>query len=130
MSSGLFKQIHGVNFVWHDITLPLPAGTDVFAAKKKLLDAVTDALKDYREEILRQSQEIQRAASTNLGTASATPGSTQPRVQLKFSAAGVEAQVHYPVHLQHAAEIDERVSQELSNVVAGLTPRMPAAQAG
>ncbi len=29
VSSGLFKQIHGVDFVWHEITLTLPAGADV-----------------------------------------------------------------------------------------------------
>ncbi len=28
-----------------------------------------------------------------------------------------------PAHLQHAAEIDERVSQALSNVVIGLAPQ-------
>jgi hypothetical protein len=41
-------------------------------------------------------------------------------VQLVFSAAGVEAHVRYPVHLQNAAEIDERVSQELLHVINGL----------
>src|SRR5258707_1586205 len=58
VSSGLFKQIHGVNFVWRDITLSLPAGVDYAATKKKLAAAVTDVLKDDREEILRQTKEI------------------------------------------------------------------------
>src|SRR5258708_35229704 len=60
VSSGLFKQIHGVNFVWRDITLSLPAGVDYAATKKKLAAAVTDVLKDDREEILRQTKEIQK----------------------------------------------------------------------
>ena len=94
MSSGLFKQIHGVNFVWREITLSLPAGIDYAAAKEKLYAAVTDALKDYREEIVRQTREIQRA------TASSTGGDAQPRVQLSFSATGVDAHIRYPVHLQ------------------------------
>ncbi len=67
VSSGLFKQIHGVDFVWHDITLTLPPGADMASAKKKLLEAATDALKDYRDDILRQSQEIQRTAASDLG---------------------------------------------------------------
>ncbi len=121
VSSGLFKQIHGVNLVWHEIAVTLPAGVDVAAAKKKLLAAVNDASKDYRDEIVRQSEEIQRTTASNSG------GDAQPRVQLSFSATAVEAHIRYPVHLQHAAEIDERVSQELSNVIAGLATPEEAA---
>jgi hypothetical protein len=28
VSSGIFKQIHGVDFVWREIVLNLPAGID------------------------------------------------------------------------------------------------------
>ncbi len=61
VSSGLFKQMHGVNFVWREITVGLPAGIDFAAAKEKLSAAVTNVLKDECEEIVRQSREIQRA---------------------------------------------------------------------
>jgi len=116
VSSGLFKQLHGVNLVWHESVIPLPEGVDVVDAKKRLTAAVNDALKDYREEIVRQSQEIQRT------TVSESGGDIQPRVQLSYSAAGVEAHIRYPVHSQHAAEIDERVSLELTKVQRALTP--------
>jgi len=115
VSSGLFKQIPGVNFAWHEITLSVPAGADYASAKEKLNAAVIDALKDYHHEIQRQTQEIQRATWSGSG------GAALPTVQLKFSANGVEAHVRYPVHLQHAAEIDERVSQALLQVISGLT---------
>jgi len=115
VSSGLFKQIHGVNFVWREITLSLPAGIDYAATKKKLAAAVTSALKDDREEILRQTMEIQRA------TASRSSSDAQPRVQLSFSATGVDAHIRYPVHLKNAAEIDERVSQSVFGTVAALS---------
>jgi small-conductance mechanosensitive channel len=114
VSSGLFKQIHGVNFVWRELTLSLPAGADYASAKEKLSAAVTNVLKDEREEIMRQSKEIQRA------TASSSAGDAQPRVQLSFSATGVDAHIRYPVHLQNAAEIDERVSQSVFAVAAAL----------
>jgi small-conductance mechanosensitive channel len=116
VSSGLFKQLHGVNLVWHETVITLPEGVDVVDAKKRLTAAVNDALKDYREEIVRQSQEIQRT------TVSESGGDIQPRVQLNYSAAGVEAHIRYPVHSQHAAEIDERVSLELSKVQRALAP--------
>jgi small-conductance mechanosensitive channel len=114
VSSGLFKQIHGVNFVWREIVLNLPSGIDYAAAKAKLTAAVTNALKDYQDEIVRQTMEIQRATASNTG------GDALPRVQLSFLGNGVEAHIRYPVHLQHAAEIDERVSQEAQQVVAEL----------
>jgi small-conductance mechanosensitive channel len=107
VSSGLFKQIRGVDFVWREMTLSLPAGIDYAAAKEKLNAAVMGALKDDSDEIARQSKEIQKA------TASTSGGDAQPRVQLSFSATGAEARIRYPVHLRNAAEIDERVSQSL-----------------
>jgi small-conductance mechanosensitive channel len=112
VSSGLFKQISGVNFSWREMVLTLPPGADVGAMKERLVAVVTEALKDYHGEILRQTKEIART------TRSSSAGDAQPQVQLHFSATGVEAHVRYPVNLQHAAEIDERVSQALSNVVS------------
>jgi small-conductance mechanosensitive channel len=114
VSSGLFKQLHGVNFIWREIVVNLPAGIDYTVAKEKLMTAVTNAIKDYSDEIVRQTKEIQRATASDSG------GDAQARVQLSFSAAGVEAHIRYPVHLQNAAEIDERVSREVLNVITGL----------
>ncbi|MDB6087939.1 MAG: small-conductance mechanosensitive channel [Gammaproteobacteria bacterium] len=114
-SGGLFKQIPGVNFAWHETTVSLPAGCDYEAVKDRLLTAVSDVVKEYHEEIVRQTQEIART------TVSSSAGNALPQVQLHFSAAGVEALVRYPVQLQHAAEIDERVSKELLNVISSCT---------
>jgi small-conductance mechanosensitive channel len=114
VSSGLFKQMHGVDLVWHETTLSLPAGIDYAAAKEKLSAAVIGALKDDSDEIARQSKEIQTAMASSSG------GDARPRVQLNFSAAGAEAHVRYPVHLRNAAEIDERVSQSLFAAMGNL----------
>lgn len=107
VSTGLFKQISGVDLAWHELALSLPADVDYGATKERLVAAVEVALKDSREEILRQAREIQRTTASNSGE------DASPRVQLVFSAAGVEAKVRYPVHMSNAAEIDERVSQEV-----------------
>ena len=112
VSSGLFKQIPGVNIAWHEIELTLPANSDHAALKDRLLAAVNLVLQDYRAEIERQVREIQRTA------ASQSAGGMEPQIQLRFSAAAVEAIVRYPVHLPHAAEIDERVSRELMRAIA------------
>lgn len=112
-SGGLFKQIAGVDLAWHDYTLSLPAGADYAALKDRLLEAVNHVLKDYRDDIIRQTREIQRTSSTPISD------DAQPQVQLRFSADRVEAIVRYPVQLSHAAEIDERVSRELLSVISG-----------
>ncbi len=123
VSSGLFKQIPGVNFTWHEMTLTVPRGADYASTKEMLTAAVIDALKDYREEIQRQTREIQRTTMSNSG------GDALPTVQLNYSSAGVEAHVRYPVHLQHAAEIDERVSQALLQVISHLPSASASAPA-
>jgi small-conductance mechanosensitive channel len=120
-SGGLFKQIPGVNFAWHEATLNLPADCDYAAVKEKLIAAVSDIVKDYQEEIVRQTQQIEKT------TSSSSVGGAKPQVQLRFSATGVEALVRYPVQLQHVAEIDERVSKELTKVIAQSKEAHPAA---
>lgn len=111
-SGGLFKQIPGINLAWHEITATLPVGADHSVLKTKLVQAVSGVLEDYRDDILRQAQEIQRTAASH------GKGDVEPQVQLRFSASGVDALVRYPVELRHAAEIDERVSREVLNVVS------------
>jgi small-conductance mechanosensitive channel len=110
-SGGLFKQIPGVNFTWHEMTVSLPAGADATAIKDKLLAAVTRVVDKYHDEIVRQTKEIEKTTSSTAG------GDAKPQVQLHFAAAGVEALIRYPVNLQHAAEIDERVSREVYDVL-------------
>jgi small-conductance mechanosensitive channel len=111
-SGGLFKQIAGVNLAWHEVTFGLPTGADYAALKDKMLEAVTRVIADYREDIVRQTREIEKAASAS------EAGDPLPSVQLRFSASSVDAIVRYPVQLSHAAEIDERVSRELLNVIS------------
>ena len=62
-SGGLFKQIAGVNLAWHEVTFSLPTGADYAALKDKMVEAVTRVIADYREDIVRQTREIQKAAS-------------------------------------------------------------------
>jgi small-conductance mechanosensitive channel len=111
-SGGLFKQIPGVNLAWHEVTFSLPSGADYGALKDKMVEAVTRVIADYREDIVRQTREIQKAASAS------EAGDPLPSVQLRFSASSVDAIVRYPVQLSQAAEIDERVSRELLNVIS------------
>jgi small-conductance mechanosensitive channel len=114
-SGGLFKQIPGVNLSWHETTLTLPAVSDYAALKDKLLAAISAVLSHYSEEIVRQTKEIERT------TASSSANDAMPQVQMRLANGQMEALIRYPVHLQHAAEIDERVAQAVLKVIAEST---------
>jgi small-conductance mechanosensitive channel len=110
-ANGLFRQIPGVNFTWHELTLSLPKDSDYGVLKDQLLGAVTNVVGEHHGEIVQQAETISRT------TSSAAATDVMPQVQLQFSASGVEAKVRYPVPLNRTAEIDERVSQQCHQVV-------------
>src|ERR1700722_15036896 len=92
--------------------MELPAGCRYVLIKEKLLAVVVNVVKDYHEEIVRQTKQIETT------TASSSVGGAQPQVQLHSSAAGGGARGGYPVQMQHEAEIDERVSKEVMKVIS------------
>jgi hypothetical protein len=112
-SGGLFKQIPGVNIAWHEITMSLPRVADYAALKQQLLTAVGDVVNEYRDEIVRQTKEIERS------TATAPADDAVAQVQMHLADGRMVALIRYPVHLQHAAEMDERVSNAILKLVPG-----------
>jgi small-conductance mechanosensitive channel len=106
-SAGLFKQIPGTNFVWHELKLTLTAETDYHSAKERITQAVTSALATYREDLEAQRRLMER----NLSSVSAAD--LQPKVRLHYTASGIEAAVRYPVDLEKAGEIDDHLMREL-----------------
>jgi hypothetical protein len=111
-SGGLFKQIPGVNLAWHENTLTLPVVNDYAALKEKLLAAINGVVGNYSAEIERQTNEIVRSTATTSVTEAA------PQVQMHLTNGRMEALIRYPVHLDHASEIDERVAQAVMKVIA------------
>ena len=111
-SGGLFKQIPGVNLSWHETTLTLPAVSDYAALKARLLEAISAVVQDYGDEIDRQRKEIEKT------TATISVNAAVPQVQMHLANGRMEALIRYPVHLVHAAEIDERVAQAVLKVIA------------
>jgi hypothetical protein len=114
-SGGLFKHIPGVNLSWHETTLTLPAVGDYGALKEKLLAAIGPIVNEHSEEIRRQTKEIERT------TASGSLDDAAPQVQMHLSNGHMEALIRYPVHLEQAAQIDERVAQAVLKVIADIS---------
>lgn len=106
-TAGIFKQIPGTNFVWHELKLTLASETDYHSAKDRIIKAVDSALGHYRENIDTQRRTVER----NLSTVSA--GELQPKVRLHYTAAGIEATVRYPVEIEKATDIDDHLMREL-----------------
>jgi small-conductance mechanosensitive channel len=111
-SGGIFKQIPGANLAWRELTLTIPGDGDFGAIKQRLLDAAERVLKDHRDELDRQAHALQRASSH-------TAERPQAYVQLRFTSGAIEAIVRYPVPLQRAGEVEERMSRELVDAVRG-----------
>ena len=105
-SGGIFKQIPGVSLAWRELSLTLPADADYAATKERLLGAAAHVLENYKEELERQTRELNK---TSWGTTE----EAQAQVQLRFAHDSIEAIVRYPVPLQRAGEVEERMSRAL-----------------
>jgi len=112
-NAGLFKQIPGTNFVWHEITLTLSKESDYRAVEKLTLDAVNKVFSEYREKMEMQRQGMERAIN------SVHVISLVPESRLHLTPSGLEVVVRYPVELGSASEIDDKVTRELLIAVEG-----------
>jgi small-conductance mechanosensitive channel len=106
-NAGVFRQIPGTNFVWHEITLTLDRNSDYGLVEKRLSAALESALHDYRDDFDRQRTQMERSLI------SVSVDDLKPRLRLRLTGAGLEATVYFPVELGKASEIDDRVSREL-----------------
>jgi small-conductance mechanosensitive channel len=109
-AGGIFKQIPGVSLAWRELSVTLPGDADYAAIKERLLGAASRVLDHYGDELERQARELNK---TSWGTAE----KAKAQVQLRFSPESIEAIVRYPVPLQRAAEVEERMSRALLEAV-------------
>ena len=110
VTGGIFKQIPGVSLAWREVTLAIPVNGDYNAIKQRLLDTANGVLEKYREEFERQTRELRR-------TSSSAGEERHAHVQLRFSSESIDAIVRYPIPLQRAAEVEERMSRKLIGVM-------------
>ena len=106
--NGLFKPIPGTSFIWHEITLTVAPDGDYNFVEKRLLQAVESVFADYRLEMEAQRRNMERMLSAG------PIGELRPRSRLRITQLGLlEVVISYPVSLQRAAEIDDRLTREL-----------------
>ncbi|HET6933777.1 MAG TPA: mechanosensitive ion channel domain-containing protein [Candidatus Angelobacter sp.] len=106
-NAGLFKQIPGTNFLWHEITLSLSAESNYRDVEKRMLEIVNKVFEEYREKMEMQRRGMERALN------SITISAFKPESHLRLTSTGLEIVIRYPVELSNAAEIDDRITREL-----------------
>jgi small-conductance mechanosensitive channel len=106
-TAGMFKQIPGTNFVWHEMTLTLAPESDYRSVEDRMVRALDTAFAGYEENLERQRMLME----TNLGSVNIGP--LRPRTALRLAASGLEVKISFPVEVQHATEIDARVTREI-----------------
>jgi len=110
-NAGLFKQIPGTNFLWHQVKLTFAPESDYQQVETRLHQAVETAFRDYRDALDQQRRQMERSFSAMSAV------QLRPTVRLNFTTAGTEVVIDYPVVLRQALEIDEKLMRELLTAV-------------
>jgi small-conductance mechanosensitive channel len=116
-SPGLFKQVPGTSFGWHEISLTLAPDSDYRTVERRMLGAVDVAFRDYQKNFEGLRRKMENSLSV------ITIGSLEPKVRFRLSQTGLEVLVRFPVELSDAAEMDDRVTRELLRAIE-LEPKL------
>ncbi len=108
---GMFKQIPGTSFRWHEITLTLGAESDYRHVEGRMMDAVNNVFADYKDKMEAQRLSLERSMH------SAHISALSPEGRLRLTPSGLEIVIRYPVETASAAEIDDRVTRELLDAI-------------
>ncbi len=106
-NAGMFKPVPGTKFVWHEITLTLPPDSNYRRVEERMLTAVKAVFVDYKD---RMQSEHARMQNTLTGY---SVHDLDPESRLKLTPTGVDVVIRYPVELDQASEIDDRIARKV-----------------
>jgi small-conductance mechanosensitive channel len=109
-TAGLFKQIPGANFLWHEVTLTLSADSDFRASQDRMMVVVNGIYAKYKENFEQQHRRME--SSLNLPVEL-----PQPQLRMRFTQSGPEVIIRYPVTREKATEIDDQITRALLDVM-------------
>ena len=110
----LYKQIPGTGYAWHELTVKFKAGMDYQPALAVVRKIVESVYKSYQGVLEQQHRELEGW----LDTAIQAPG-VESRLQLVD---GPQFAVLYPVQINGASEIDEKIVTQILAALSGETP--------
>jgi small-conductance mechanosensitive channel len=129
-TAGLFKQIPGTNFIWREIVLKFSPESDYRAIRDRVQKAIDIAFSDYKDRLEGQRRQME------LSLTSVPTSELKPRARTHFTTSAIEVTVRYPVVMDKASDIDERVVGEIFAAVDReprlklLDSKIPATAAG
>jgi small-conductance mechanosensitive channel len=109
-SSGMFKQIPGTNFLWHEITLTLDPKSNYRQVEQRMMEAVNKVFADYREKMEMQRRSVERSLNSSVAVFA-------PESRLHLTQTALEVVIRYPVELGNAGEIDDRLTREILDAI-------------
>lgn len=121
-NAGIFKQLPGTRFLWHELSYVVPADRDFHDVQERILAAVNVVFDEYRGSIEQQHREMERL----LSMPSATPA---PHSRLRVAPDGIEIRVRYPVEIEHAGDVDDRVAAAVTKAMRTADSGQPTAGA-
>lgn len=108
--SALFRQVPGVDYVWHTVTLTVASDVDLANAEHLIRSAVETAFEPFRESIERQFATLREHADVDAA-------SGRPQVHIRVAEPGIEMLVRFPVDQARANEMDNAVMSAVRQAV-------------
>lgn len=108
--SGMFKQIPGTSFVWHEITLTLDPKSHYRQVEERMMQAVNKVFAEYGEIMEAQRRSVERSLNSSMV-------SFAPESRLHLTQTSLEVVIRYPVEMGNAGEIDDRMTREILDAV-------------
>jgi small-conductance mechanosensitive channel len=105
----LFKQVPGTRYSWHEAVLPVTPNADFDFVQKALDAAVSPVLKEYDVERAWQHRNVDAIELAVLPAA--------PEQRIQFAESGPELVARYPVDLNTAKDIDEKITRALIEAI-------------
>jgi hypothetical protein len=111
-NSGLFKQIPGTNFVWHELKLTLAADSNYGEVEHRLVGAVQKVYEEYRPDMEAQRRRMEQSLT------GVSIRELKPESRLRLTQTGLEVEIRFPVPLNNASAIDDAMTRALLDAIA------------
>jgi small-conductance mechanosensitive channel len=107
----LYKQIPGTRFAWHELTVTLTEGANYKLICEAVLKEVHAVYEEHRVDIEEQHRGVEDQMQIPI---------TQPAVEsrLQLNGGSFQLWVRFPVQIQQAAEMDEKLAEALVDLLA------------
>jgi len=106
----VYKQMPGIEYTWHEMTLSLHPTCPREEVSKTILAAVSAIYEKYRESVEQQHKDV-------MGWADIRAGAPKVESRLQFAGGGLQLLVRFPVKLDNATQVDAQVTQAMAHLM-------------